>query len=159
MNLSNSYFTIPNPLLLFDRWLNTYNHQRVVKLNDKIIEVNWTKRAEDALYLRNQPLIVEMQLYFSCVVKKRVVFHEQLDFESVTVVNNKLQLCYRAIQSAVCDPETFARHYPQQRLLESGAARNMQPSILNIDFRNGQWQGEMGFAKTRVDNDPCLKAE
>lgn len=147
MNLSNSYFTIPNPLLIFDRWLNTYSHQRFVILNDKKIEVNWTERVEDALRLRSGPLMVEMQLYFSCVVKKRVVFHDRTDFKPVVAVNDKLQLCYRAIQSAACDPETFARDYPEQRELESKAAGNMQPSKLNIDFRNGMWQGETGFGR------------
>jgi hypothetical protein len=159
MNLNNSYFVIPNLLLLFDRWLNTYSHQRFVTLNDKIIEVNWTKRAEEALNLRSQPLTVEMQLYFSCVVKKRVVFHEQVDFESLAAVKDKLWLCYRAIQSAACDPETFARDYPEQRQLASRAAQNMQPSILNIDFRNGQWQGETSLIKPRADNHPGHQAK
>lgn len=145
MNLSSSYFTIPNPLLLFDRWLNTYSHQRFVILHGKKIEVNWTHRAEEALKSRSEPLIVEMQLYFSCVVKKRVIFHDRADFKSGVTVNDKLQLCYRAIQSAACDPETFARDYPEQRQLESKAAGNMQPSKLNFDVRNGMWQGETGF--------------
>ncbi|NNE62753.1 MAG: hypothetical protein HKN34_01595 [Gammaproteobacteria bacterium] len=159
MNLSNSYFAIPNPLLLFDRWLNAYSHQRFVVLNEKNIEVNWTKRAEDALNVRQEPLTIEMQLYFSCVVKKRVIFHDHANFECAVAVTDKLHLCYRALQSAACDPETFARDYPQQCLLESKAARNMQPSKLNIDFSNGQWQGEIGFTKTRADNYPYLKAE
>ena len=145
MNLSNSYFEIPNPLLLFDRWLNAYSHQNFVVLNEKNIEVNWTKRAGDALNLRQEPLTIEMQLYFSCVVKKRVIFHDQADFEHLVAVTDKLQLCYRAVQSAPCDPETFARDYPQKSLLKSKAARNMQPVKLNIDFRRGHWQGETGF--------------
>ncbi len=157
MNLSNSNFAIPNPLSVFDRWLNRHCHQRFVRLNYKTLEVNWTKRAEAALNSRKLPLYVEMQLYFSCVVKKRVVFHDQPGFGSVAAVNDKLQVCYRAIQSAACDPETLAREYPEQRLLDSKAAENMQPSTLSIDFRNGQWLGETGFAKPRTDHRDCVK--
>lgn len=152
MNLSKSYFAIPDPALFFDRWLNAYSYQCFIKLNDKDIEVNWTKRAAEALNLRSLPLIVEMQLYFSCVVKKRVVFHDQVDFVPVKTVNDRLKLYYRAVQSAACAPETFVQEYPQQGLLESEAARNMQPSKLNIDYKNRQWQGEMGFGNLRSVN-------
>lgn len=146
MNLTNSYFAIPNPLLLFDRWFNGYSHQRFVHLQGKRIEVTWTKRAEQALKRTGLPLIVEMQLYFSCVIKKRVVFHRQADFET-TAVNDQIRLVYRPVQSAVCNPETFARDYPEGRELDSMAARKMQPSKLNIDFRQGQWQGEMRYGE------------
>ncbi len=144
MNLSNSYFAIANPFLLFDRWIHQYRHQRCVLLQGKKIEVTWTKRADEVLEKRREPLMIEMQLYFSCVVKKRVLFHQRVDFDTVSV-DEKLGLGYRAIQSAVCDPETFAQDYPAGRLLDSIAASKMQPSRLNIDFRQGRWQGEMAF--------------
>lgn len=144
MNLSNSYFEIPSPLLLFDRCLNAYRHQDYAILHGKRIDVYWTSRAARALTSRRDPLLIEMQLYFSCVVKKRVVFHDRADFETVAV-NDKILVGYSAVQSAVCDPETFARDYPQGRKLDSKAAMKMQPSKLNIDFRQSEWQGQIEF--------------
>ena len=85
-----------------------------------------------------------MQLYFSYVVKKLVLFHDQTDIE-MTGVNDKMRIAFRAIQSAVCDPEEFARNYPVGRVLNAPAAARMIPSKISIDFRKGRWQGEFGF--------------
>lgn len=144
MNLSNSYFAIPNLLLPLERWANRYCYHQFVMLEGRRIEVSWTKRAEKALMQRQQPLLVEMQLYFSCVVKKRVLFHDHADFETITV-NDCMRLAYRPLQSAACDPETFARDYPAQKQLASKAAMKMLPSRLDIDFRRGQWLGELNY--------------
>jgi hypothetical protein len=69
--LQGSYFSIQNSVHLIDRWLHAYCHHRNVTLNGKKLRVDWTERAERALSVRYHPVIAEMQLYFSCVVKKR----------------------------------------------------------------------------------------
>jgi hypothetical protein len=142
--LHGSYFSIENPLRLLDRWLHSYCHQCCCRLGEKELLVKWSARAGEALSNRSEPLIVEMQLYFSCVVKKRVVFHDAANFESLAV-NDNLQIAFRTIQSAKCDPQEFARNYPIGRVLDSPAAAKMIPSWVAIDFRRGQWQGEFGY--------------
>ena len=139
-----SYFSIGNPVQLLDRWFHSYRHHRAIILNGKKLRVQWTGRAERALCNRRQPLVIEMQLYFSCVVKKRVLFHDQTDFET-TEVNDNIQIAFRPIQAAACDPEEFARNYPVGRVLNAPAAIRMIPSKISIDFRKGRWQGEFGF--------------
>jgi hypothetical protein len=142
--LQGSYFSIENPIRLFDRWVNSYRHQCRVQLSGKELLVKWSARAERALSNKPRPLVVEMQLYFSCLVKKRVLFHEQADFETL-VVNDRLQIVFRSIEAARCDPEEFARNYPLGRVLDSSAALKMTPSWVGIDFRQGQWEGEFGY--------------
>ncbi len=75
---------------------------------------------------------------------KRVLFHDQTDFET-TGVNDNIQIAFRPIQAAACDPEEFARNYPVGRVLNAPAATRMIPSKIRIDFRKGRWQGEFGF--------------
>lgn len=142
--LRGSYFSVGNPLRLLDRWLNSYHHYHVVVLGNKNLRVEWTDRANHALQIRSSPLIIEMQLYFSCVVKKRVLFHETSELE-VTDVNSSMKIAFRPIQSAVCDPEEFAENYPLGRVLDSPAATKMIPSRLRIDFQQGQWEGEFCY--------------
>ena len=142
--LQGSYFSIESPLRLLDRWLNAYSHHRYVVMGNKNLRVEWTDRASRVLQTRSQPLIIEMQLYFSCVVKKRVLFHDSSKLD-VTDVNNSLKIAFRPIQSAACDPEEFAKNYPVGRVLNSSAATKMIPSRLRIDFRQGHWQGEFGY--------------
>jgi len=106
--------------------------------------VQWTGCAERALCSRRVPLVIEMQLNFSCVVKKRVLFHDRTDFET-TGINDNIQIAFRPIQAAACDPEEFARNYPVGRVLNAPAATRMIPSKISIDFRKRRWQGEFGF--------------
>jgi hypothetical protein len=142
--LQGSYFSIESPLRLLDRWLNAYSHHRYVVMGNKNLRVEWTDRANRVLQTRSQPLIIEMQLYFSCVVKKRVLFHDSSKLD-VTDVNNSLKIAFRPIQSAVCDPEEFAKNYPLGRVLDSPAAAKMIPSRLAIDLKQGGWEGEFEY--------------
>jgi hypothetical protein len=142
--LHGSYFSIENPMRLLDRWLHSYCHQCRCRLGKKELLVKWSARAGEALSNRSEPLIVEMQLYFSCMVKKRVVFHDAANLETLTV-NDRLQIAFRSIQAAKCDPQEFARNYPVGQVLSSPAAAKMAPAWVAIDFRQGRWQGEFGY--------------
>ena len=114
-------------------------HHATVRINPREVELGWSERAEAEMQRSDRTLIVELQLYFSCVVKKRVLFHRQpVDFETVRV-NNRLQLAFRPIASAICDPREFAESYPVGR--ELTAAARMVPRRVQIDYRQGRWEG------------------
>jgi hypothetical protein len=142
--LQGSYFSIGNPLRLLDRWLHSYRHHRGVVLGNKNLRVEWTGRADHALRSRSEPLIIEMQLYFSCVLKKRVLFYESSELKT-TDVGKSMKVAFRAIQSKACGPEEFAQNHPLGRVLDSPASARMVPAKLSIDFRQGQWLGEFGY--------------
>jgi hypothetical protein len=144
LNLQVGYFAIESPWRLLDRWLNHCRYRRTVQLEGREVEVRWTRRAERALQASPQPLIVELQLYFSCVVKKRVVFHQQADF-ATTRVNGRLEIAFRPIASRACDPGEFALHYPAGKDLSAGPAARMIPRSVEIDFRRGDWEGQFGY--------------
>lgn len=147
MNLHASYFALSpalNPLYLADKWLNPLRHRRRVMLRGQPVEVRWTQRAERALQRRDAPLLAEMQLYFSCVVKKRVLFHEPGELEPVPV-NAQLHITFRPVQSSSCDPVEFAAHYPVQQEFHSQAAAKMHPRWLQLDYKKGRFIGEFGL--------------
>lgn len=143
LNLQASYFAIENPLRLLGRWVNRPRHHATVRINQREVELGWSERAEAEMQRSDRTLIVELQLYFSCVVKKRVLFHRQpVDFETVRV-NNRLQLAFRPIASAICDPREFAESYPVGR--ELTAAARMVPRRVQIDYRQGHWEGHFQY--------------
>ena len=144
LNLQASYFSIENPLRAMDRWFNRFRHRQTVRFSQRAVEVKWTDRAERALQLGRQPLIVELQLYFSCVVQKRVLFHQRVEFDTV-VVNNRLEIAFRPIASAVCDPREFALSHPAGEDLSQGVAARMIPRSVEIDYRQGNWEGHFGY--------------
>ncbi len=145
LNLNYRYFAIGNPLRFLERWTRRYSHQSRVRLNERELLVEWTEPAQKALTNRSQPLNIEMQLYFSCVVKKRVLFHERFEIESVAV-NDRINIGFRSVQSAICSPEDFARDYPEARELHA-VSDKMTPSRLKFDFRDGEWIGEFGYER------------
>jgi len=77
LQLQNGYFSITSPLQVIDRWLNPYRYKDSIDIRGKKMAIAYSKRAKQALEKRDSSLIAELQLYFTCVVQKRVVFHEQ----------------------------------------------------------------------------------
>lgn len=144
LRLQASYFAIENPLRAIDRWWHRPRFRRVVRLREQEVEIEWTRRANAALESREAPLVVELRLYFSCVVKKQVFFHDSADFDT-TPVNQHLALCFRPLTAAACDPIEFAAKYPVGRDLGDGVAARMVPRAVSLDFRRGNWEGRFSY--------------
>ena len=111
LHLHDGYFSIKSPLQIIDRWLNPYHHRDSIDIRGKKMSIMYSKRAEKALKKRDTSLIAELQLYFTCVVQKRVVFHEHSDIETVTA-NPNLEIAYHTVQSNNCNPVEFAEKHP-----------------------------------------------
>ena len=145
VNLQASYFALENPLRLLERRLHRFRHCQTVRINQREVGVSWTGRAEKELQRRDRALIVELQLYFSCVVKKRVLFHHQaVEFDCIRV-NDKIEIAFQPIASAVCDPQEFAASYPPGKNLSAGKAARMVPRTVEIDYRRGNWEGQFHY--------------
>lgn len=146
MGFKQSYFALGewHPLRLLDRLFHPYRPLAEVGLQGHPLHISATNRAIHALAQRNLPLHIEMQLYFSCVVKKRVIFHDDGGHAGETV-NDKLSVSFRAVEALACDPVAFAANYPARRQLTSTAATKMHPSHLSLDFRQGSWCGSFSI--------------
>jgi len=144
LNLQGSYFSIDSPLRILDRWLNRFHHHERAVINQRDMDIYWTERANTALMARTEPLVIELQLYFSCVVQKRVLFHQQATFETFAV-NNRLELAFHPVESAVCDPTEFASMHPVGKDLSQGVAARMVPKRVEIDFRQDEWEGSFSY--------------
>lgn len=140
VNLQASYFAIENPLRWLDRWFHALRYRQSVVINRSTVEVSWTARAERELQRSEQALFVELQLYFSCVVQKRVIFHRQVEFDT-TVVTDRFEIAFRPVASPVCDPREFALQHPAGEELSSGVAAGMVPRAVELDFRRNTWEG------------------
>ena len=122
----------------------TYN--KTIDLDDgrKLI-VDWTETAEKQLRERSTPLIVEMQLYFSCTVQKLVYFHDAFDHPDIVTLDDRLKVCFQPIKASVCDPVEFARSHPTDYQFTSDAAKKMSSKHLTIDWVDGGWQGKFSL--------------
>lgn len=145
MNIYSGYFGLGNtynPLYRLDRLFNPFSVEKIITGLNKLCNVRLTKRAELALEQRDSPLLVEMQLYYSCVVKKRVLFYDLDNDKPCVRVSSGLGLSFHAVQSTSCDPIAFAKNHPVKQKLESVTAKGMFPSLLELDYKKSQWTGE-----------------
>ena len=114
----------------------------MVKINGRTVSVEWTRSAARELAKRTQPLIVEMELYFSCLVKKFVHFHEAAPDRITAAVTDKLSLFFRPVASTACSFEVADRLGRQPEIeLDTPNVRKIAPCRVRIDFVRGQWQG------------------
>lgn len=114
-----------------------------VSLNGKPVLFEWSRAAEAALARRSQPLTLELELYFSCLVKKFVHFHEVVPDRETVAVSDKLRVVFRAVTSTACSIDVAQRLGRQPETeLEGPVARKLAPRRVWLDRRRDAWTAE-----------------
>ena len=126
--------------------MSQQNHQSSIMINDRPVAVEWTPSAETALARRADILFVELELYFSCLVKKFVHFRDDSRGKPTMVVRDKLHLYFRPVTSTACTFEVAERLGRQPEMeIESEALRHVAPKRVFIDHVDGVWRGSFNF--------------
>lgn len=121
------------------------NHATII-INGKNVEVEWTPAAAREMEKRQAPLIVELELYFSCLVKKFVHFREDSRGKPVVAANDKLHLYFRPVTSTACSFEVAERLGRQPEIdIDSNAVRRIAPKRVNVDHVDGKWCGSFAL--------------
>jgi hypothetical protein len=116
---------------------------KIILINDKPLIVEWTPRAQHELDRRTHPLYVEMELYFSCMVKKYIHFLEQPRSGTPVHVNEKFAVYFRPVTSTECSMDLAADLGRQPEIeLHNEAVSRMLPKRIFADFKNRRWIGE-----------------
>ncbi len=111
-----------------------------VSVNGKPVTVVWSRAAAQKLAERSRPLVLELELYFSCLVKKFVHFHDEAPERATIPVTDKLQLYFRAVTSTACTMDVADALGRQPEIeLETAAVRKLAPKWVHLNFDNGQW--------------------
>ena len=118
--------------------------EREITLMGRTLRLDLTPAAVRALAARTAPLHVEMELYFSCLIRNRVHFDGPQRGE-VAWVGQDLSLSFRPVMSrggcsvADSDPEGLLVDLP------TGEPQRFVPHWLRLGHRHGQWQGEFSY--------------
>lgn len=115
-----------------------------ITLNDKEVHVRLSDAAQRALADRQTPLLAEMELLFSCLIRKRVHFRDHHESESATPVSSRLSVRFRPVMTRACSVASVQGSAPSEDF-PIADPRPYVPRWLKIDFRKGQWQGEFGY--------------
>jgi hypothetical protein len=117
-----------------------------VTMNGREMLVQVTPAAARALAPRTTPLYVELELYFSCLVKKFVHFREDSRGKPTVAVGDKLLLYFRPVTSTACSfavAEQLGRQ--PETDIDCEALHHVAPKRVFIDHVAGQWRGSYDF--------------
>jgi len=117
--------------------------EKQIEIQGKAVAVSLSKAAEKALALRDKTLIAEMELYFSCLIRKQVRFKENVTGNLVDVTD-QLAVHFRPVMTKTCGIDYEGDEPP----LEDFPIKKPEafvPHWLKIDFKKDEWIGEFGF--------------
>jgi len=117
-----------------------------VEILSRPVRVEWSKAADRALSGLNKPLAVEMELYFSCLIRKKVRFNEKAHSREFVPVNDRLGIAFRPVMTRACKVDDEQGEAPLEDFHITNPAAFV-PHWLKIDFRNNEWTGEFGFSQ------------
>jgi hypothetical protein len=122
------------------------NYHTSITINDRPVAVEWTPAAETALAKRSSTLFVELELYFSCLVKKFVHFRDDARGKPTVAARDNLQLYFRPVTSTACTFEVAERLGRQPEMeIDSVALSHVAPKRVFIDHVDGAWRGSFYF--------------
>jgi len=119
---------------------------QVVTVEGRSLELNISKSAEQQLAGRETPLLLEMELYFSCLVRKRVYVRESFDGINSISVGDKLALRFRPVVTQTCAISECERDNPPVKDMPIKQPERYFPHWLKLDYRGGAWHAEFGYA-------------
>ncbi len=114
-----------------------------VILAGKDLEIRLSTAAQRALARRERPLLAEMELLFSCLIRKRVQFSEQI-VKGAIPASDRLFVHFRPVMTRVCAVADVVGSPPLDDF-PIADPRPFVPRWLAIDYHHGQWVGEFGY--------------
>lgn len=114
-----------------------------VTLGGKPVRVELSRAAERALTERSRTLLAEMELYFSCLIRKRVRFRDEAGEAGSVPVNEHLHVRFRPVMTAKCEIDPDGP--PPLTDFPIARPEAFTPSWLRVDYRDGEWVGDYGF--------------
>lgn len=118
----------------------------------KEIQVRLSSKARKALGERTAPLVIELELYFSCLIRKRVLFPVEAQAQAIpmsTTVDN-VRVYFRPVMTRACGVDDVREQgAPELEDFPIVRAEAFSPRWLALDFRDGAWKGEYGYVQAR----------
>lgn len=115
--------------------------QATAEILGKKILVEWSASADKAMSVLASPMLVEMELYFSCLIRKAVRFGQDAPSPYSVSVTPRLKLGFRPVVTKACKVSDVEDEPPVEdfKLTRPEA---FVPKKLFLDFKRGQWVGE-----------------
>jgi hypothetical protein len=120
--------------------------QATVEILGKKVLVEWSSSAERQMKSLAEPLLVEMELYFSCLIRKAVRFGGDAQAEKFVSAGPRLKIGFRPVMTKACNVRDFEVEPPVEDfpIVKPEA---FVPKRLSIDYKGGRWSGDFFLQK------------
>ena len=125
--------------------------EQTVIINGRPLRIRISNRAEARLRRREAPLYLEMELYFSCLLRKQINVREQPDGIEPHPVNDRLQVWFRPVVTKSCAISECPPGKPPVTDMPVVRPERYFPHWLTLDYRAGRWLADFGYARPRAD--------
>ena len=121
---------------------------RTITFQGRPLELTVSRRAQVQLDRRTGPLFLEMELYFSCLIRKRVYVRESIDDPDVSALSDKLMVRFRPVVTQTCAMRDVERDNPPVMDMPIIKPERFTPHWLTLDYRRGKWQADFGYVSS-----------
>lgn len=118
--------------------------QATIEILGKSVQVEWTASADRELQGLPEPLLVEMELYFSCLIRKAVRFGREAQAENFAMAGSQLKVGFRPVMTRACRMSDVEGAPPLEDF-PVVKPEAFVPKRLAIDYRDGKWSGEFSL--------------
>jgi hypothetical protein len=116
------------------------------QLGDRTLELRLSPTAAWALREQRDRLDIEMELYFSCLVAKRVYFRSagRPDVAARAQLTDSVSVSFRPVVTESCWVRDVDAA-PEVEMLSMVRTAPFTPRWLALDYVHGCWSGRFGF--------------
>jgi len=120
-----------------------------IEMLGKQIQVEISNKAKQQLNNRKTPIFIEMELYFSCLIRKQIRvredLRESLDAAFSTQLSDNLQISFRPVMTRSCSVSSCDGDEPPLSDFPIKKPESYIPKWLKLDFKKGEWCGDFGY--------------
>ena len=117
-----------------------------VRLSERDVELRLSDRARAQLAREPAPLDIEMELYFSCLLRKRVHFRTAPcpDCAARANLSAQVSVSFRPVMTRACMIGEVEGE-PEVETVALVRTTEFTPKWLTLDYTRGAWSGEFGY--------------
>jgi hypothetical protein len=120
--------------------------EQTIDINGRNLRVRISGRAQAQLRRRATPLYLELELYFSCLLRKRVNVRERPDGFESHAINDRLGVWFRPVVTQGCAIGECEAGKPPVTDMPVVRPERYFPHWLTLDYRGGEWRADFGYA-------------
>jgi len=124
-------------------------NKQTIEMMGKQIQVEISNRAAQQLNNRRHPLFVEMELYFSCLLRKEIRIREsvrdKIDEAFTAQLSDDLHISFRPVMTKTCSVSSCKGEAPPLSDFPIEKPHSYVPKWLKLDFKKGEWCGDFGY--------------